>query len=343
MASRSFLPLLLLPAVAALAIPTEIPGPDASALAAAASRFLAALPAELRTKVTKPFTDAERLRWNFVPGNYPCVQLRELDDLQRRAFHDLLRAALGSAGYLKTTQIVALEDVLRALEQAAHRDPGRYAVALFGEPSPKLPWAFRFQGHHISWSFTCAGGKVLASTPRFLGANPAEVRSGPHAGLRVLAAEEDLARGLLASLTPAQLERAVIAKEAPRDILLGPDRKADLLGAPKGIAGAELDAPQQALLWRLIEEYARDLQPELAQAQLTRIKTAELAKVHFAWAGGRAAGEAHYYRIHGPTFVIELDNTQNDANHVHTVWRDLTRDFGADVLREHYQEEPHGK
>ncbi len=116
-----------------------------------------------------------------------------------------------------------------------------------------------------------------------------------------------------------------------------------LEGAAKGIAYGELDAAQQAQLWRLIEEYARDLQPELAQVQLDRIRAAELAKVHFAWAGGRGKGDGHYYRIHGPTFVIELDNTQNDANHVHTVWRDLTRDFGQDLLREHYQQQPHGK
>ena len=343
MAARAFAPLLLLPLAAFWAVPTDVPGADAGALAAAAERLLAALSPELRTKVQRPFADAERQRWNFVPGDYACVQLRELDDRQRCAVHDLLRAALGTAGYLKTTHVMALEDVQHALEQAAHRDPGRYAIALFGAPSPTAPWALRFQGHHVSWSFTCAGGKVLASTPRFLGANPAQVRTGPHAGLRVLAAEEDLAWQLLATLTPAQRERAVLQKDAPRDILLGPDRAADFLGAPKGIAHAELQPAQQALLWRLIEEYARDLQPDQAQLQLERIRAAGLGQLYFAWAGGSARGEGHYYRIHGPTCVIELDNTQNDANHVHTVWRDRTRDFGADLLREHYQQDPHGK
>ncbi len=308
----------------------------------AAAAFLASLDDGLRAKAQFAFAAKERTEWNFVPGSYPGVVLGELSLPQRRAAHALLRSALSARGYLKVTSIFALDLVLRQMAEerggkAPHRDPERYAFAVFGTPSAESPWGWRVQGHHVSIHFTAATREVVAVTPAFLGANPAEVREGPSAGLRVLAAEEDLARALLTSLAPELRARAVIEEEAPADVILGPGRRADLLGAPKGLPGSAMDASQCATLALLLDEYARNLRPELAEQALSRMGAADLGSVHFAWAGSLEPGKPHYYRLHGPTFVIEYDNTQDGANHVHTVWRDLTRDFGADALRDHLE------
>jgi hypothetical protein len=174
----------------------------------------------------------------------------------------------------------------------------------------------------------------------FLGANPAEVPSGPRAGLRTLAAEEDLARALMAALPDAERKKAVIAAEAPRDIITGPGQKIDL-GEPAGLAAADMSIAARRLLWELITEYARNLQPEVAAKELAEIRGAGLRQIHFAWSGSTGRGEGHYYRIHGPTFIIEYDNTQNNANHIHTVWHSLNNDFGLDTLRRHYQGSSH--
>jgi hypothetical protein len=316
--------------------------PATQVLAEAADRFLEALPAALRLQATAPLASADRTVWNFVPQQYPGVSLGELDRAQKAAAHALLHAALSTQGCLKTTAIIQLEEVLRASERtatndASHRDPGRYWLQVFGAPKNDAAWAFRLQGHHVSLHFAIADGELVAATPAFLGANPHEVRDGPMAGTRVLAAEEDLARELLASLAKEQRERAILAVEAPRDVILGPGRAADGLGAPQGLPWSAMAPDQRVLLWRLIEEYVHNRKRDFAEQELARIRAKGLDGVHFAWAGSTARGHGHYYRVHGPTFVIEYDNTQNDSNHVHTVFRDLERDFGGDLLRAHYE------
>src|SRR5262249_44427464 len=179
----------------------------------------------------------------------------------------------------------------------------------------------------------------VSGTPAFFGANPARVPSGPHAGLRVLGAEEDLARKLLASLDAAQRRMAVIATSAPSDIILGPGRKS--VPDPAGVAAADLAPQQRQVLMDLIGEYLGNLRDDVARAQREKIERAGAGAIRFAWAGGTAKGEGHYYRVQGPTFVIEYDNTQDNANHVHSVYRDLDNDFGGDLLRRHYAESPH--
>jgi hypothetical protein len=178
-------------------------------------------------------------------------------------------------------------------------------------------------------------------TPAFLGANPAEVREGRRAGLRVLAAEENLARRLLASLDEPQRRTAVISEGVPRDIVLAPGVDAGALGGVRGLAFADMRPEQRELVDLLLAEWAGNLREDLAHAQLARIREAGLEGVCFLWIGGAELGRPHYYRLHGPTFVIEYDNTQDGANHIHTVWRDLERDFGADLLRRHLHED-HG-
>lgn len=315
---------------------------DGAAMATAARRLLDGLDAGQRERAIFDFGDAERLRWHFVPAEYPGLALADMTPAQKELVHELLRTSLSTAGYLKATSIVRLELVLRELAEragrpSAHRDPERYYVAVFGEPSSERPWSWRIQGHHVSLHFCGIAGDLVATTPAFLGANPHVVRQGPLAGLRVLGAEEDLARALLADLDEAQRKRAILDVKAPADVILGPDRAATFLGEPKGLPAADMTARQRDLMWRLVREYVENLRPGLAAAQLQRIEAAGVERIAFAWAGELQPGRPHYYRLHGPTFVIEYDNTQDDANHVHTVFRDLERDFGGDALKEHLQ------
>ncbi|MGE5413329.1 MAG: DUF3500 domain-containing protein [Syntrophomonadaceae bacterium] len=230
--------------------------------------------------------------------------------------------------------------MLRDLETfGPTRDPELYYLAIFGDPSDARAWGWRFEGHHVSLNFSSASGRIVAATPAFLGANPARVPKGPRAGWRVLAAEEDLARQLLGSLDEGQRKTAIFDVAAPSDIILSPGRKA--VPDPAGLSYAEMSAEERATLMRLVDEYLGNMRADVARAQREKIEKAGLDAIRFGWAGGTRVGEGHYYRIQGPTFVIEYDNTQNGANHVHSVWRDLQDDFGGDLLRRHYAESPH--
>jgi hypothetical protein len=220
------------------------------------------------------------------------------------------------------------------------RDPELYYLTVFGTPGSQAPWAWRLEGHHLSLNFTVAGGASVSVTPSFLGSNPARVVTGPREGLRVLAAEEDLARELVRSLSEEQRKAAIYDAKAPDDIITGADRKARQL-SPPGLAVGQMTPGQVELLKRLLEEYVHRYRPELAESDMKKIETAGMDKVSFAWAGATEPGKGHYYRLQGPSFVMEYDNTQNNANHVHTVWRDLQNDFGEDLLRKHYDESHH--
>ena len=288
-----------------------------------------------------PFESEERFNWSYVPQDRRGLPLSAMTIDQRRALHALLRSVLSSAGYLKATGIIHLEELLRAIEHDNPlRDPEGYYLTMFGVPSEATPWGWRLEGHHVSLNFTAGNNAHIATTPAFLGANPAEVPSGPYSGWRVLGAEEDLARRLLGTLDDNQRTQAIIAATAPRDIITGNDRIARLARF-EGLPAAGMAASQRNLLLRLVMEYTHNLAPELAQAHLDKITRAGIERLHFAWAGGFGRGEGHYYRIHGPVTLIEYDNTQNDANHVHTVWRDLEGDWGSDVLAQHYAESAH--
>jgi hypothetical protein len=191
-------------------------------------------------------------------------------------------------------------------------------------------------------NFTLAGGVGIAGAPSFFGSNPAEVRQGPRQGLRVLGREEDLGRDLVRSLTDAQKKVAVFTNVAPRDIITGNERKVSPL-SPEGLSASAMSSEQQESLKRLVAEYVQRLRLELAESDLKRIEVAGWSKVHFAWAGSLEPGQGHYYRVQGPTFLLEYDDTQNNANHIHAVWRDLENDFGGDFLRRHYEQTPHDR
>jgi hypothetical protein len=229
--------------------------------------------------------------------------------------------------------------VLRQLETfgGLMRDPENYSVTVFGSPdSTGAPWGWRLEGHHLSLNFTLVPGKPVAVTPAFFGANPAEVRSGPLKGLRTLAREQDLGRALAQGMDAGQRRRMIIAAQSLGDIVSGPGRE-ESLASQAGLPAVDLAPAQRELLMQLVEEYARNMRPEVADEHLRRIREAGVERLHFAWAGPVDPGHAHYYRIHGPSVLIEFDNSQNDANHIHSVWHDPRNVFGADLLRAHYE------
>ena len=226
------------------------------------------------------------------------------------------------------------------VREILRRDIEKYYLTIFGEPSAAGTWGMRWEGHHVSLHWTVVRGTAIATTPQFFGSNPAEVREGPKKGQRALAAEEDLGRALVTALTPAQRPVAVVAPEAPSDILTTNTRKA-AIQANTGLAYADMTAEQRGMLLALITEYA-DAQPKkLALERIARLRAARLDGIKFAWMGGIEKGALHYYRVQGPTFLIEYDCVQNGGNHIHAVWRDFDGDFGLDLLEQHYKKSAH--
>ncbi|MDP3718113.1 MAG: DUF3500 domain-containing protein [Acidobacteriota bacterium] len=315
---------------------------SAAAMAKAAGQFLDSLTPDQRARAAFAFDSDDRLRWHFVPNEmFPRkgLMIKEMTEAQRRLAHGLLRTGLSASGYSKVTSIIQLEDVLKVMEAGGRfpRDKEDYLFSVFGTPGPKGAWGWRVEGHHISIRFTIADGAAtsqVASSPMFLGSNPAEVRAGDLKGTRVLGDEEDTARALVQSLSADQLKSAVISATAPNDILTM--NKTDITPLPdEGILYSALQPAQQALLRKVIETYANVMEADVAAARMKVATGAGLDKLRFAWAGSTQKGQKHYYRIQGPTFLIEFDNAQNDGNHVHSVWRDFGGDFGRDILREH--------
>jgi hypothetical protein len=325
----------------AMAFATAQAAAPAEEIAQSARRFLGTLDAAGREKAQLSFDAEERFNWHFVPRPRAGLPLKQLSQPQRAAGMRLLRAGLSEKGYSKAETIRTLELVLAEIEQdPVRRDPDLYHITIFGDPSSDGTWGWRFEGHHISLNWTLVGGRSIGSTPQFFGSNPAEVRRGPQKGTRALAAEEDLARALLGSLSDVQRRRAVVSDTAPPDIFSGNERKVDRLD-DSGVAFADLTADQRGLLLAIIEEYAAAQPKPIAEQRVTRLREAGLERIRFAWMGGLSRGEPHYYRLQGPTFLIEYDNTQNGANHIHAVWRDFDGDFGVDLLREHYRNSAH--
>jgi hypothetical protein len=311
-------------------------------MAERARELVATLEPSKRERAVLPFDGDARRDWHFVPRKRAGVQLGELSDEQRAAVHALLRSALSAQGYLKVSGVLQLESILAVLEgrpgaPAAGRDPGRYTVAIFGAPGEGA-WGWRLEGHHLSLNFTSIGDALAATTPLFLGANPARVPDGPMAGWMLLGREEELARALVTSLDTAQRARATLPGDVPADVILGPGRKAGF-EQRLGLPFAEMTPPQRALAEQLLREVVDDLEPAAAERAWTRWTRAGSADLRFAWSGGLRSGEPHYWRIDGGDSVIEYDNVQNGANHVHLVWRDLANDFGDDALRRHRETE----
>jgi hypothetical protein len=364
-------------------------------MAEAATDLMAALAPEQRRKAVFDFpAEDERRLWYYTPTDHGGLPLVEMDPAQQQRTHRLVSSGLSGPGYVTASTIMGLENTLDAEEgwranffrnrgdSARGRDPLMYYVSIFGQPGGDAPWGWRFGGHHISLHYTVVGGQIVAPTPTFFGAHPAEARFVGPGVLRPLAGEEDLARELLHALDAEQRHAAVVSAVAPWDMVTGnrptvedgalppPNweifregfegaalersranqaRTEQTLGlqqehlealrygrAPKGLPAARMTAPQRQVLAALIRQYIDRMPEEIAVIEASKLAGAALDGVHFAWAGSFERRRPHYYRLQGPRFLVEYDNIQNDANHIHSVWRDPEGDFGADLLAQHY-------
>jgi plasmid stabilization system protein ParE len=311
-------------------------------ITAAARAWLDGLDATQRAAAVFPFETNERFVWAYTPGTREGLALRDMSPEQRRAATAILGAALSERTAGEVASVIALETVLGAIEREGgrggwtRRDPELYWFAIFGEPDARAPWSWRVGGHHVAVHVTLADGQVIGSTPSFLGANPAVVPTGPQAGFRALTGEETLARTFLAGLTTDERRVAIVDDRAPADILTENAARADVRSVPVGIPYRDLAATARADFERLIRYYVDRVPPDVALAEWERIVTTGLDDIAFAWAGPEEPGQGHYYAIRGPRFLVEYDNTQNGANHIHAVWRDLDNDWGEDLLAGHY-------
>jgi hypothetical protein len=305
----------------------------------AANVLLAALSPEQKNKVSYPLTHKERENWNFVPIARAGLPLKDMTPAQQDLSLALLRTGLSHSGAARAEAIISLENVLRELENGApRRNPTLYYVTVFGTPASDEPWGWRFEGHHLSFNFAVVDGAHVFFTPSFIGSNPAEVRTGPKAGLRVLREEDDLGRAFVLSLDEQQRRIAIFNTKAPSEIITGNDARARPL-SPVGISAAQLGPTQREAFFALTKVYLNRWRPELAEGAWAEMTATGEDTLTFAWAGGLERGEANYYRIQSPTHLIEFDNTQNQANHIHTVVRSFKGDFGHDMLADHYATE----
>ncbi len=332
--SIAILPSILLLATSAFAHDASVE------MAKAANALLSTLTPEQKAQATFPFESeakGERLNWHFIPRERKGLPIKDMTEPQVALARALLKTGLSEDGYNKATTIQSLESILKEMEKdtTGKRDPMKYYVSIFGTPGEKT-WGWRWEGHHQSFNYTSAGDAAPSVTPSFFGTNPGEVREGERKGLRVLGLEEDMGRELVKSLNDEQKKAAVIPGDAPKEILTAPNRPDPT--KPEGIPASKLTADQQATLVKIIKLYLFRVRTDVAAEEFAKIEKAGIGSVHFAWAGGFELGQPHYYRVQNTAFVLEYDNTQNNANHVHCIWRDFANDFGGDVLKRHMSE-----
>ena len=313
---------------------------SAAGMTKAAKRFVESLSGDQRDKTIYEYMDGERIFWYYPPVNRHGIPLRDMDDDQRQLAYTLMETGLTGRSFDQAKLIIEHESVLGPLEKEAGvrsfvRDPDLYYWTVFGDPgSDKEPWGWRVEGHHISLNFSLWGDKFISMTPFFFGANPAEVRKGPKKGLRILDQREDLAYELMNSLDKGQTSKATIYAEAPYDILTYNASRVSL-PAEEGLPASKMNETQKGILRNLVDVYVNQVRTDMAEEKLQRLEEEGFDGLHWAWGGPLEEGKEHYYRIHGGNFVVEFDNRQNGANHIHSVWRDVENDFANDVLREH--------
>ena len=317
--------------------------PSASPMLGAWQALASRLSPEQMQAAEFSFDDSIRHEWFYTPVDRVGLRIGDLDADQMTDLRTLLDDGLGANGTEQAFKIVQLEELLFSTSGGREmRNPGNYYLMMFGEPTTEGSWAWRFEGHHFSASFTIVDNHLVSGTPAFFGGNPALVPedSEVHAGLSPFSREQDLGFELLNSFDEGQRARVILAGEAPQDILTENFQRAEM-GAPEGISVADINDVQHAILKELMGVYGNRMNPALHDYQMAKIRQAGVERVHFAWAGSTEPGEGHYYRIQGPTFVIEYDNTQNNANHIHSVWRDFEDDFGYEPLRQHLAVDHH--
>jgi len=308
-----------------------------------AQKFLDSLSEEQRKTAQLDYDTPKRVDWHFIPkDSRKGLQVRDMKEDQRQAAHALLRSALSQIGYDRATKIMELENLLFELQKGKSgpiRDPERYFFTIFGKPEGDAKWGLSVEGHHMSLNFVVEGGKVISSTPTAFCTNPAiimnEVIPQFKKGDRIIAKEETLAFELLDSLSDEQRKTAVFADEPLKEVRAAgePQPPTD---APVGIAAKDLKPEQVTILRNLIQAYADNLPDEVSKQRIADIDQAGFEEVHFGWAGAQKPGVGHYYRVQGPTFLIEFVNVQpdsagNPANHIHCLWRDMRGDFAIPI------------
>ena len=308
------------------------------AMSTAANGFLAALSPAQKSQAAFKFDDSERLNWHFIPRERKGLPLKALEGAASKAALAFIHSGLSEAGYDQTLNVMSLEELLYLLEtnldrdaRRERRDPGKYYLSVFGEPSEVGQWGWRLEGHHISLNFTIKDGKIVSSTPEFYGANPGTVDAGKGRQIRVLGPEEDIARQILKLCNPDQQKVCWISKEAPGEVpganSNGPNSTQAVVAAPVGLPYSQMSEDQKKLLQELLGEYLKNMPADVEQERRSAINAAGIEKLQFAWYGLSELHDPHHYRVQGPTFVIEYNNTQNNANHVHSMWRNLEGDF----------------
>ena len=306
------------------------------AMTMTANNYLATLTPEQKKETLFGFDDPERLNWHFIPRPRKGLPLKTLEGAALKAAQSLIRSGLSDAGYDQTLNVMSLEEVLYLLEDGdrgyrrERRDPNKYYISLFGLPADLGLWGWRVEGHHLSLNFTVKDGKVISSTPEFFGANPGTVDAGKGRQIRVLGPEEDIARQILKLCTPEQQKECWVSRVAP-DEVPGSGAQQPVVAAPVGLAYREMSDDQKKLLQEMLTEYLKNLPIDIEQERRVTMNEAGLEIIHFAWFGESDLHQRHHYRVQGKTFVIEYNNTQNNANHVHCMWRNLQGDFGLSV------------
>ena len=337
-----------------------------AAMQTAATAFLNSLSADQQSKATMGFGDRRRMEWHFVPRERKGLAVRDMSEAQKRLALALVDT-IGPIGSKKVRAIMLLDDLLRTLEPEkikleghkgeiyeVERGSGYYSFVVYGTPAAKGTWGWSAEGHHVSVNITVVDGRI-SSTPFFLGSDPAEVKDGPQKGLRILAGEEDLARELVLSLDDAQRKIAVVSPTTHGDIVTFNQRKADPLYVPQvgvwslGLPVGKMTAPQKATLRRLLDTQLANMPEEVAAERAKRLYASDFDQIFFAWTGSLKRAERYYYRVQGPTFLLEHDHSQpisgsvadKTPNHIHNVWREFDGDFGDDLLRQHYNATAH--
>ena len=311
----------------------------------AATDFVMSLSDVQKTRAVFPFNEMNRYEWHYLPAamvGRNGVAVKDLDSMQKQKLYLLLQAFLSDEGYTRTKNIMGFEYLLKEMQpDNPIRIPENYYAAVYGDPGKDSVWGWKFSGHHVSLNFTIVNGE-LAFAPFFFGVFPAEVKEGPKKGLRIIKDEEDLGFELINSLNQQQKQKAIFELKAFTDIVT---TNAEQVGPlkPEGVLAVDFTHDQKIILNKLIVAYLLNMPPEIAKVRMKKISAEDMNAIRFGWAGATEPGKAHYYRVQGKSFLIEFDNTQNNANHIHTVWRDFNGDFGRDLLWEHYHDTKHHK
>ena len=308
-----------------------------------AMAFVHSLTEKQKSSAQFSFEELNRYEWHYFPSSMvprDGIGVNEMDTDQKQKLYTLMQAFLSHDGYERTTNIMSFEYLLKELERAnSSRIPENYFIAIYGNPGKDEPWGWKFSGHHLALNFTIVNG-VLAFAPFFFGVYPAEVKDGPKKGMRIIKEEEDLGFELVNSFSTVQKQKAIIQLRTFGDIVTTNDVKVDPL-KPAGILAIDLTHEQKTVVNKLIAAYLLSMPTEIANTRMKKIALEDMNSISFGWAGATEPGKSHYYRIQGKSFLIEFDNTQNNGNHIHSVWRDFNGDYGRDLLKEHYQNSPH--